>query len=380
MKLRGTKNLIGSCLVTALLIVVLSGTSIAKADVKVTGVIKLGGYSKRVEQYCEASRAEGDNARVVSLLSETAKIPDNVAIANVSERLNIRKGPGTDYDVVAYLGKNAYCFIVEQVDEEWVLIESDGIAGYVSLEYLYVGEEAQRIAEELGTVMVTVEAERVNLRSEPSSLNDGNIITKIYSGEKYEVIEDNIISPDDEEAPLWVKVIYKGQIGYVCKSLVDVSYQWNGAEKVESRRSTSSGGGTPSGRTYKAPEFSGDETIREKLIALAESACGERYWYGHSSLKDGTDCSGLVCAVYNAAGINLPREGSATMVGRGKKISRDELKPGDLVFYARRGVIFHVAIYYGNGQIIHASSSNNKVMVASIDCMTPYCYRRLLDD
>jgi cell wall-associated NlpC family hydrolase len=62
----------------------------------------------------------------------------------------------------------------------------------------------------------------------------------------------------------------------------------------------------------------------------------------------------------------------------GTSVEFSQLQPGDLVFYAKNGSVNHVAIYIGNGQVIHASSPKTGIKISSLNYRTPYCARRFL--
>lgn len=102
------------------------------------------------------------------------------------------------------------------------------------------------------------------------------------------------------------------------------------------------------------------------LLDKANSYLGVRYRYGAAS-RSATDCSGFTTQVFRAQGVKLPRT-AREQSGRGQKVSKGELKEGDLVFFNTRGSrVSHVGIYKGNGQFIHASSGKGKVMVSSLN-------------
>jgi cell wall-associated NlpC family hydrolase len=100
-------------------------------------------------------------------------------------------------------------------------------------------------------------------------------------------------------------------------------------------------------------------------VAYAYRKIGSPYVWGATG-PDAFDCSGLVQAAYRAAGIQLPRT-SYAQIGAGRRVSRSELRPGDLVFFYRG--ISHVGIYVGNGQMIHAPHPSARVRLAPVDSM-----------
>mgnify|MGYP001806374338 CR=1 FL=1 len=127
----------------------------------------------------------------------------------------------------------------------------------------------------------------------------------------------------------------------------------------------------------------GADGLAEELLDIAFSLRGVRYVYGGMSTK-GFDCSGFVGYCYNRIGIDTPRS-SYEFAGVGTKVSRDALRPGDVLLWdtdgGRRTNISHVGIYLGNDKFIHASTSLGKVVVASVSgYQAKYLgARRLLD-
>lgn len=96
-----------------------------------------------------------------------------------------------------------------------------------------------------------------------------------------------------------------------------------------------------------------------QLLAMADSYVGVRYTWGGNTPGDGFDCSGFTKYLFAKQGIALPRT-SREQAGAGTRVPADfgALVPGDLMFFAEPGeAISHVAIYVGNGRIIHAASS-----------------------
>ena len=105
-----------------------------------------------------------------------------------------------------------------------------------------------------------------------------------------------------------------------------------------------------------------------ELAMTAMTLIGAHYKYGGNSPETGIDCSGLVRYVFKEAwGATLPRT-SLELSRAGEEVSRDELQPGDLVFYnTMRRSYSHVGIYLGDNKFIHAPSSGKKVRIDNME-------------
>ncbi len=115
------------------------------------------------------------------------------------------------------------------------------------------------------------------------------------------------------------------------------------------------------------------------IVNTAKNYLGIRYVWGGSS-PSGFDCSGLVQYVCAKNGISLPRT-AREQAKVGVAVSRDNLQPGDLLFFAKNGTVHHVGIYVGNGQMIHAPQTGDVVKYSSINTSYRvngfYCARRV---
>ncbi|MDG9716868.1 NlpC/P60 family protein [Streptomyces sp. DH24] len=100
-------------------------------------------------------------------------------------------------------------------------------------------------------------------------------------------------------------------------------------------------------------------------LAYAYGKIGSPYVWGATG-PNAFDCSGLTQAAYRAAGISLPRT-TYTQIGAGRRVSRAELAPGDLVFFYSG--VTHVGLYVGNGQMVHAPNPSSSVRVDPISSM-----------
>ena len=105
--------------------------------------------------------------------------------------------------------------------------------------------------------------------------------------------------------------------------------------------------------------------LRTSLVDYALQFVGNPYVWGGTSLTNGADCSGFVQTLYSDFGVELPRV-AADQANAGQRISVEEALPGDLIFYAENGYIYHVVMYIGDGQVVHASSSATGIKVSNL--------------
>ncbi|HEY0372757.1 MAG TPA: C40 family peptidase [Thermoanaerobaculia bacterium] len=117
------------------------------------------------------------------------------------------------------------------------------------------------------------------------------------------------------------------------------------------------------------------EEARPGLVQRALSWLGVPYRFGGQDEKKGFDCAGLVRRVFSTVAVDLPRT-AAAQFRQGCIVQREELQPGDLVFFrdTYKHGISHVGIYIGTGQFVHAPSSRRSVSIDRLD--SPYFDRR----
>lgn len=118
---------------------------------------------------------------------------------------------------------------------------------------------------------------------------------------------------------------------------------------------------------------------RQALIQYAKQFLGNPYVYGGTSLTDGADCSGFVQQIFRHFGITTGRS-SRDQYANAQSISFEQLQPGDLVFYASGDYINHVAIYAGDGVIIHAANARTGICTGRYNYRTPVGYGRFIQN
>ncbi len=301
----------------------------------------------------------------------------SLVIAKVNDYVNVRSIPSEEGEIVGKLyDKSVGSFISEQ--DGWYEIKSGSVTGYVKGEYCVTGDDAVELAKQVGTRIATVTTTTLKVRQEPGL--DTTVLGMVP-------IEDQLVVT--EELDDWVKVNIEEGDGYVSTDYVTLSTEFVQAEsKAEeearlakeeadrkaaqaaarraAEKSNSSGGG-------QVMYASGNGSEMGRAVAnYALQFVGNPYVYGGTSLTNGADCSGFVMSVYANFGVSLPHSSAADRNVGAAVNGLANAQPGDLVCYSG-----HVALYIGNGQIVHASTSKTGIIVSSASYRTPLSVRRI---
>ncbi len=321
-------------------------------DAVYTYLEERGSAEADVTETDAVTTASGQQAEGEPETAEAEKICGytNLGVASVDGNLNVRKEPSTEADVVGKMPDDAGCEILS-VEGEWTKIQSGKVEGYVKSEYLLSGAEAAARAEEVKQVIATVTTTTLFVREQPNT--ECSIVTMMPEGEDLEVIEtlDN-----------WVKINVDSDEGYVSADYVDISTQLAKAQTMTEVR-----------------YGQGVSDVRVSLVQYATQFVGNPYVWGGTSLTRGADCSGFVLSVFAKYGISLPHS-SGAQSNCGRRISASEAQPGDLFFYGNGSRINHVAIYIGNGQVVHASSPKSGIKISGAYYRTPVKVVRIINN
>lgn len=130
----------------------------------------------------------------------------------------------------------------------------------------------------------------------------------------------------------------------------------------------------------EAAEIARRKALRETIVSDALQFVGNRYVYGGNDPYTGVDCSGFTRYILgHTAGVYLNRT-AASQSAQGQAVSADEARPGDLVFYSSGGRVDHVAIYMGNGRVVHASNERVGITTSDMYYRTPVKIVNVLGD
>lgn len=292
-----------------------------------------------------------NEARKLDMRSMVLNLYDNLGISSVDSYLNIRSEPREDGDIIGKMtSKSAGEILETSEDGKWYKIKSGPVTGYVSADYILTGQAAKDEALQVAELMAIVSTDRLNAREQPTQ--DSKIWTQISNNERY---------PVTEQLDGWVGIELDTSTAYVSTDYVDVRYALPEAVKFS--------------------PLDGNQSLRNKMVNYGLQFVGNRYVWGGNDPHTGADCSGFVKYVYShVAGITLPRT-SREQARQGTPIKSSQMRPGDLIFYANGGgTVNHVAMYIGNGQIVHAASRRSGIKISTWNYRTPYRIVNMLGD
>lgn len=384
----------------------------------VSGGSALGGFSLIINQYYDNIGEEESGDIYVDGVKMKAvhRVPspyENLAIANVKSYVNIRSGPSTEHEAIGKLYKGCVANVLGY-EGDWVKIQSGNLKeGYIRGDYLLIGWDAEEKIEEHCDKIATVNCSVLNVRTGMSTSD--TIYEQIPRGESYYVAEEY------EE---WVKIIL-GQddntgayhTGYVYKQYVDLSYEFKYAitkeeeaaqkaaeeaarkaeqerlRKLEEKRKAEEAAKKAAEKAeaeeakklleQQAALATDVAKLRQEVASYALNFVGNPYKWGGTSLTKGADCSGFVQSIYRQFGYELPRVSKDQAKSAGYMNVKPDLAhllPGDLIFYTdKKGVVDHVALYIGDGKIVHAANKKDGIKVSSYKTRTPYKARRVIE-
>ncbi len=350
--------------------VLFMGFTAVRADV-IKGETSLCGASYVIDNFynnADDLLIDDEDTFVSTLLSNDFSLPDNAAFAKVDAFLNIRKAPSTDSDIIGYLPKNGVCFIISDPVNGFVKIQSGQVEGFVSEEYLYKRISAKAKLEEIAPIKATAIMGAVNIRKGPSM--DTGVVATLAKNASVNVNKSNQVVLGNDKSE-WVCVIYNNEPAYILKKYVNVGRNLVYACTVE--------------ETFGDIGVKNVTAMRAGIIVEAKKHIGLIYQWGGMSLTKGADCSGFCCAIFKKLGYDLENLAGRSSYEQayssvGHKVTFEEAKPGDLVFYkTNKNKISHVAIYLGGGQIIHESSNSKGVIISDINCMKVAMIKNFLD-
>ena len=352
------------------------------ADASSISLALAGGISSSLD---ESSATDED---VEAVVAQTAKENyTGLCIAQVNDYVNVRSEASEEGEIVGKLFNNSVGD-VEASEDGWYLINSGNVHGYVKSEYVVTGDNAEALAEQVGTRVATVTTETLRVRQEATT--DSSILGLIPMGEELTVLDEQegFVKVSIEEGDGWVSTDFVDlRTDYVYAESKEEEEARLAKEKAEREAAQKAAAAAEAKKSKSSKKESSSESVvigggsgsagGSSVASFASQFVGNPYVYGGTSLTNGADCSGFTLSVYAHFGISLPHSATAQSY-YGTEVSLSELEPGDLLFYGTDGDIGHVGIYTGGGMIVHASTEATGIKTSVYNYRTPIKAVRLL--
>ena len=285
-----------------------------------------------------------DYITLASSSAGTAIAPSNTVTSTTgtagtvkcSSSVNLRSEANTSSSILAEL-KNGTAVTVVSTANGWCKVNCSGKTGYIKQEYVSTtGAASNNTSASTGTAAVVKCSSTVNFRSAAST--SSTILGELKNGTAITVLSTS---------NGWSKVSYAGKTGYISADYLVTA---------------SSGTAISPSNTAASVSISAK---RQSVLNYAAQFLGVPYVYGGST-PSGFDCSGFTSYVFKNTVGSIPRVAQAQYDAT-TRVSRDDLLPGDLVFFgSSTSSISHVGIYVGSNQFIHAPSTGDVVKYSSL--------------
>ena len=245
-----------------------------------------------------------------------------------ADALRLRDTPAAEGEILATASGGTSVVGLEDTGNGWYKVNFNTVEGYMSSEYLTVSTTADAA---LGYGLVDTDGSSLNMRAAAGTSYD--TVASIPGGTVLELegVDNG-----------WYKVTYSGKTGYVSSDYITITTEPDATETASS-------------------------DLGAQIVAYAEEYLGTPYVLGGNGPNQ-FDCSGFTKYVYSHFGYTLNRT-ATDQLQNGVSVSKDELQPGDLVFFKYRTSkpVSHVGIYIGNGEFIHASTNRYVVQIDQME-------------
>lgn len=342
------------------------------------------------------------------------------------EELFILEGMSESSRAAGILTAGGVCYILQEEDDGWYYVESGTVRGFVRAEQVITGEEAdalvgekiaeakQRAAEEnaeyqgIDPVLENAE-ELLPCRDNQGYLHTRATVSQTVVPKSYALCgADTAYVREEKRADS--RAVGELSRDTLCYILADAQEEWVYVETGDVRGFVHRDELLTGEETDRLVQETGEENfpaaaelvapaenaacyytltsvksgvpvseLRESVVDFAAQFIGNPYVWGGASLTDGADCSGFVQSVFAQYGYSLPRT-SSEQSQCGVQIPVEDAEPGDLIFYARDGQIYHVVIYAGEGRTVEAKGSDYGIVQGEVNTGNAVWAVRILDD
>ena len=332
--------------------------------------------------------------------------------------------------IVGTLSQDGLLYILKEEENGWLYVESGNVRGFVKASEVYTGDAAQEIldvyqtkaqkkAEKAGMEYTGIEGTAktaeatVDAKENQAYTYLRATVNPTVAEKDYALVNDQIgtgilnIKEENNPDARTVGTLKQGQLCYILadkdadwvyiesgdvRGFVEKKYLDNGDETKQQITTTGEEQYKTAEETVKPEENAAlyytlasvkegtpSGEIRESILQFASQFIGNPYVWGGTSLTDGADCSGFVQQIYKQYGYDLPRV-AEDQSQCGTKIPVEDAQPGDLIFYAKGGHIYHVVMYAGDGKTIEAASTKLGIIESKVNTKNAVWATRIIND
>ena len=322
------------------------------------------------------------------------KVDKRYALVRSEKGASVYEKKSDDAREVGELEYYGLAYILDDAGDGWYYIESGNVRGFIHAEDVVADETAERIVKVKGLDELPL-ARLIVARTENEAFTyTHTTVQDVMASRVYAIAAKDLeIREQRKDGARTTGTLAKGGLCYI---LADGDKDWifvesGNARGFVKRTELTLGAKADSIVSEKGEknltladvkvkpeenkacyytftsvqEASQEAKTRESMVNFALQFLGNPYVWGGTSLTNGCDCSGFVQSIYAYYGYSLPRVADAQS-GYGMQIPISSAQPGDLIFYAKNGYVYHVSMYIGNGQVVHAAGRKLGIITSGI--------------
>ena len=330
---------------------------------------------------------------------------------------------------VRYIGKldkNGLLYILKEEEDGWLYVESGNVRGFVKASEVYTSNAAQKLLEvyqkeakktaaENGAEYTGIEGTAAVAQTLVSPLENQAYtylratVNQTVADKNYATVNATMLNVREGKGTE-SRIVGTMSQGALCYVLADADSDWvyvesadvrgfvarqylNTGDEVTTQVETTGEDHYQTAEEIISPEENQalyytltstkegtpNGAVRESILEYASQFIGNPYVWGGTSLTEGADCSGFVQQIYKAYGYDLPRV-AQDQSQYGTQIPVEDAQPGDLIFYAKAGHVYHVVMYAGDGKTIEAANTKAGIISGTVNTENAVWATRILED